>query len=417
MFRTFTSLAIALILAIVTLVSPAFALDDVITQQVLKTNQNTSLNLEKISLETSIDEQKKAEGLESSLNEISLEPPAQPTEGPGGSNYKYKKMKATSYCIGKTGTICLNNRKYWIFEPLDSNGDLVTSEDLPVIVFLHGFSLLSPNNYGGWIEHIVRKGNIVIFPVFQRLPGSLVTQLSVDTAIDATNDAIEKLKKDYTNNENIADKKIALIGHSVGGAMAANFAGKAGKYKTFMPVAIVSVEPCSPFEPMISEELLSKIPDYSYLLSIVGEQDKIAKDGHAKKIFDYTTSIAKENKDFVTINSDLRNIAGRTKNHLRADHFAPLSCKKITKEETTECKIFKYETNAIDYYGFWKLSVALSNLGFKGQDSEYALGGTTEQRYMGQWSDGTYVNQLDVTDDIVSDPDFRVCSLDSSNDL
>ena len=53
--------------------------------------------------------------------------------------------------------------------------------------------------------------------------------------------------------------------------------------------------------------------------------------------------------------------------------------------------------DALDYYGFWKLFDGLSDAAFFGTHREFALGNTPEQRYMGKWSDGTPVKELQVT--------------------
>jgi hypothetical protein len=55
-------------------------------------------------------------------------------------------------------------------------------------------------------------------------------------------------------------------------------------------------------------------------------------------------------------------------------------------------------TNAQDYYGTWKLFDGLYDAAFYGKNREYALGNTTQQRFMGFWSDGTKIKQLNVTD-------------------
>ena len=53
-------------------------------------------------------------------------------------------------------------------------------------------------------------------------------------------------------------------------------------------------------------------------------------------------------------------------------------------------------TDALDYYGTWKLLDALTDAAFYGKNRKYALGDTPEQRYMGKWSDGTPVKELKV---------------------
>jgi hypothetical protein len=48
----------------------------------------------------------------------------------------------------------------------------------------------------------------------------------------------------------------------------------------------------------------------------------------------------------------------------------------------------------MDYYGTWKLFDGLYESAFYGKNREYALGNTTEERYMGKWSNGVPVKEL-----------------------
>jgi len=59
----------------------------------------------------------------------------------------------------------------------------------------------------------------------------------------------------------------------------------------------------------------------------------------------------------------------------------------------------KGKTDALDFYGTWKLLDGLLDAAFYGRNRKYALGDTTEQRFMGRWSDGTPVKKLEVLDE------------------
>ena len=50
------------------------------------------------------------------------------------------------------------------------------------------------------------------------------------------------------------------------------------------------------------------------------------------------------------------------------------------------------------WFGAWKLSDALFACAFEGTWCEFALGNTPGQRYMGTWSDGVPVAELQVFD-------------------
>ena len=53
-------------------------------------------------------------------------------------------------------------KEYWIYEP-----DRPKPKTAPVVIFLHGWSGTNPLYYGAWIDHIVKRGNIVVFPRYQ----------------------------------------------------------------------------------------------------------------------------------------------------------------------------------------------------------------------------------------------------------
>ena len=82
-------------------------------------------------------------------------PPDQPTSGPGGSDYSHAGVKKSKY---KSGA-----EQFWIFEPTDP-----TPATAPLIVFLHAWFEIFPFPHIVWIKHIVKHGNIVVYPIYQR---------------------------------------------------------------------------------------------------------------------------------------------------------------------------------------------------------------------------------------------------------
>ena len=81
-------------------------------------------------------------------------PPPQPETGPGGRQAPHSAVIKNRY--GKGGT------EYWIYEP-----DKPKPTQAPVVIFLHGWGGTNPLYYGAWIDHIVKRGNIVVFPRYQ----------------------------------------------------------------------------------------------------------------------------------------------------------------------------------------------------------------------------------------------------------
>ncbi|MGA1876344.1 MAG: alpha/beta fold hydrolase, partial [bacterium] len=295
-------------------------------------------------------------------------PPEQPLEGPGGQDYFHNKVIKSKYGMGPSG--------YYIFEPGDPRPDTA-----PLIILIHGFTAVTPSAYEAWIDHLVKKGNIVVYPVYQFIIDA--SHRFPKNTINATLSAIEELQTGDHVRPDL--DRFAAVGHSMGGILAADLAALAEESGLPMVKAVMSVQPgVSPMPPMAD---LSKIPADTLLLSVVGDADIIARTKDAKKIYRESTQVPPENKDYIIMSSD-RN--GRSS--LLADHFAPVCI------GTLGGHMPMFGVDALDYYCLWKLFDALTDAAFYGLNREYALGNTPEQRYMGEWSDGTPVKEMIVTD-------------------
>src|SRR6185437_8388974 len=158
----------------------------------------------------------------------SATPPPQPLTGPGGKQSAHASVTKNRY--GKGG------QEYWIFEP-----DSPKPPSAPVIVFLHGWGGMNPLYYGAWIDHLVKRGNIVIYPRYQ---ASLLTSLKDFTpnTVSAVKDALERLQ---TEKGHVTPElnKFAAVGHSMGGLLAANLAALAAESKLPHVRALMCVEP------------------------------------------------------------------------------------------------------------------------------------------------------------------------------
>lgn len=294
-------------------------------------------------------------------------PPDQPNDGPGGSNYSHDGVLESSY---KTGA-----KKYWIFEPINPKPD-----SAPLIVFNHGWKYIDPISYIEWIYHIVKKGNIVVYPKYRTCLTVGHKQANAK-AIQAVKDAIDTLKQgDHVNPEL---DKFAIVGHSFGGGITANMAAQAEDEGLPIPKAIMPVTPGIAYSKSAD---FNKIPAETFMLVIVGEDDTTVGNGSGIKIFNESTQIPLSNKDFVTQVTDTYGYPD-----LIADHKAPLC---LPRSSSDTC-------NGMDFYSTWKLFDALTDYAFYGINEEYCLGNTPEQRFMGLWSDGTPVKELIITDNPV----------------
>jgi dienelactone hydrolase len=350
------------------------------------------------------------------LSSQTATPPAQPASGPGGKQYAHAAVTKNHY--GRGG------QEYWIFEP-----DSPKPASAPLIVFLHGWGGMNPMYYGAWIDHIVKRGNVVVYPRYQ---ANLLTPIKEFTpnTIAAIKDAIARLQTE-PGHVKVDLTKFAAVGHSVGGLLAANVAALASESGLPQAVAVMSVEP-GISEPPINVPLadLKKIPAETLLLAIAGDQDTLVRDVDAKRVYYESTRVPARNKNYVTLVSDLHGSPT-----LQASHRAPtaydtdydsgegigggpaevsdragsgssdggggsraggLPTRQIDRTGSRD-RLETMMVNALDFYGTWKLFDGLCDAAFYGKNREYALGNTPQQRFMGVWSDGVPVKELKIS--------------------
>jgi pimeloyl-ACP methyl ester carboxylesterase len=294
-------------------------------------------------------------------------PPEQPQSGPGGKQVAHTQVRAELHGSGP--------QAYWLFEPAEP-----TPETAPLIAFNHGWGAMDPRTYRAWINHIVRRGNIVVYPLYQDSLRSAANTFTPN-AIAAVHDAIRTLQSEPGHVKPQLDK-FALVGHSMGGPISANMAATWETEGLPVPRAIMCVEPGKTWGrpwAVIGLSDLKQIPADTLLLSVVGEDDRLVRDVDAKRIFNESTQVPLENKNFITLVSDDHGSPA-----LRANHMAPVAWTNRT-------------VDALDYFGLWKLFDGLTDAAFFRTHRNYALGDTPEQRFMGVWSDGVPVKPMRVT--------------------
>ena len=328
----------------------------------------------------------------------SVTPPSQPLTGPGGKQSAHASVTKNRY--GKGG------QEYWIFEP-----DSPKPRTAPVIIFLHGWGGMNPLYYGAWLDHLVKRGNIVVYPRYQSNLLTPITDFTPNT-LAAIKDAVRRLQTE-PGHVTPDFRKFATVGHSLGGLLAANVAALARESNLPRVKAVMSVEPGiteSPVNVPLAD--LKKIPAETLLLAIAGDQDGLVRDTDAKRIYYESTRVPAQNKDFIMLVSDPHGQPA-----LQASHRAPTAMNKDYDSgegvggpsagspdpigDASISRRVRPETmmvNALDFYGTWKLFDGLIDAAFTGKNREYALGNTRQQRFMGVWSDGVPVKELKVTD-------------------
>ncbi|WEJ73917.1 alpha/beta hydrolase fold domain-containing protein [Pseudomonas sp. PSE14] len=326
-------------------------------------------------------------------------PPTQPLQGPGGSGYSHADVRQWHFNA--------DGNEYWVFTPARPQ-----PESAPLVVFTHGWSVMQPDLYRAWIEHIVRRGAILIYPRYQ---ANLKTPAAdfLPNAADSVRRAIGDLQAGKLGMKpELAH--VAYVGHSAGGLIASGLAASWQRLGVPKPSALMAVEPGRssgsrwrqvPMEP------LSKIPAGTLLLAVCGNEDEVVGCDDARRVYQESAQVAARDKDLLLLHSDRHGSPS-----LLANHSAPTAPRfdpRYPPSDSSSWLLNRVQervrqrlkqgqpsahnalaTDAMDWYGTWKLFDALCDAAFYGQDRDYALGGGAAQLSMGRWSDGTPVKAI-----------------------
>ncbi|HEY8550493.1 MAG TPA: alpha/beta hydrolase fold domain-containing protein [Vicinamibacterales bacterium] len=335
-------------------------------------------------------------------------PPEQPESGPGGRAYAHEEIRVTTLGTGA--------RQVHLFEPAAPS-----PQSAPVVVFGHGWLATSPNHYGAWIAHIVRRGHTVVFPRYQADARTPVAEFT-GHALAATIHALDTLRS--PGHVAPDPRGLAFVGHSMGGLVVTNLAVRAARGQLPPPLALMVVAPGKtwPEPSRIAFRLdeLSLLPPNLLLLAVVGDDDDFVGEIDARKVYTGASGVDAANRNYVRIFSDDHGEPALVADHRFASAPLPLVGEDATEEPSATVDLERLRraliqrhspgassavawpsrgpvvTNALDYFGTWKLFDGLTDAVFRGVHREYALGGTREQRHMGYWSDRVPVRELIV---------------------
>lgn len=317
--------------------------------------------------------------LQSELVISQISQPTQPTNGPGSSVYAHGSVTATNYASDEQG--------FWLFEP---SAPVPDSAD--VVVLLHGLGDVNPKLYGAWIKHLTRKGNVVIYPKYQNNQLTTPENTFNDNTGIAIRKALDTLQLPGHVKPRLAN--LAAVGHSYGGVLAPNMVIQHATYNLPAFKALFSVEGA-----IIAAQVMlpsyNTMPSDVKMLVMVGSDDIVVGSAFGRELMDSTIHVGTQFKNHITLYAD--NTGTPT---MAASHSEPLAIDN--DYDSGEMNLLSTigaatsTVDAVDYYCFWKLLDALLDCAFRNQNCNVAFGDTPEQRFMGQWSNGTAVKELVV---------------------
>lgn len=290
------------------------------------------------------------------------------TAGSPGAAAEYPHASFRSCELGQ------GSRSYWLFEPRQPS-----PARAPVVVFLHGWLAANPGLYGAWIEHLARRGNVVIFPRYYQ-DGMTNPADYVENARAAVKDALDVLRVAPDRVRPDLDR-VAFLGHSAGGNLAAQLAADPGPNLP-RPRSVLAFLPGEVRR--VAEPVLSGIAPETLLLVAAADGDVVVGDLRARAIFAEASAVPTANKLFALFRTDRSG-----EESILADHFAPSAY--LTPLDTGEGPLRAFQmarasVNRLDRQGFWRLADRVLSASFEGRTMDQAIAGASED--LGNHPDG-----------------------------
>jgi acetyl esterase/lipase len=146
------------------------------------------------------------------------------------------------------------------------------------VLFLHGWGALSPSNYGPWIDHLVDEGHVVVYPKYQTS--------FVSAPAEALPNALRGIRAAF---DRVGAEDVVVVGHSAGGALAADYAAIARVAKLPQPQAIMLAYPGRAARGLpgrLPELGDQRIPESVEVLALASEEDSTVGTATARDVVD-----------------------------------------------------------------------------------------------------------------------------------
>ena len=309
--------------------------------------------------------------------------PPQPQHGPGSSEISSHFVVRVKIADGGKGG--------WIFLPADPS-----PSKAPVIIFCHGWAAILPHGYQAWINHLVMRGNIVLWPNYQDNPLT-PTHQALPNALAGVKAGLRVLQSgNYSVRPDL--DHIVVAGHSAGGMVAAGIAARAVAEGLPRMKALMSVEPGdSQRGGLASVPLadLSTLPSDTLMLILVGQDDTSVGTFDGERILHESTSVPASDKALFMLHSDDHGSPA-----LIANHYTPsavLNTDGTFAKEPTKASFSRNTADigvvdALDYMGTWRLLDRLIDAAFGTEGNRLFQDPSILD--MGTWSDGVPVKRL-----------------------
>ncbi|MDP5239964.1 hypothetical protein Q9Q94_10490 [Uliginosibacterium sp. 31-16] len=268
----------------------------------------------------------------------------------------------------------------------------------PLVFFHHGWLGMNPKNFGGLIDLLVRRGAVVIFPVYQDgddTPPQLVTTLAGQA--DAA--ALALLQ---TQRPGLVDtSKVLYLGFSMGASISLNLAIKPERFGLPEPRALLLIAPGDAHHvakgPLARSILgpIEKLPAGLPTVMVSGYADTSIGVPTARSIAARLCHFPEQKRALLFFPSDSDEGV-----RIQAGHGSPGAPDSRYDFPDSRARVpaeipgrREFETspslNLLDYYGYWRLATRLVDwVGGANYPAEIFDRSNPENRFLGIWPSG-----------------------------
>lgn len=286
-------------------------------------------------------------------------------------------------------TVGNGEKRAYIFQPAAEN-----LSKLPLVLFLHGWRGTNPKNFGALIDLMVRRGAVVIYPVYQEEGEKTSPQLIASNATESIQAALALIEK---NQPQLIDKSKTLYwGFSMGASLSMRFATQNPTRALPTPRAMVLVAPGEPHHvvrgaasaPIAGqiESLPKDIPTFI----ITGNADSSIGVPTARAWSQRLCHLPSTHRKLLLLPSDgengKRSAAGHGSPGAPDSRFDfPDANQAVTSRIAANSGFEESPSlNQLDFYGYWRVSIAMLDY-VAGADypHELFLPNTLENKFLG----------------------------------
>ncbi len=297
-------------------------------------------------------------------------------------------------------------------------------EKRAVVVVLHAWGAVNPIVYGGWIDHLARRGHLVLFPGFQQV-GKTRPADATESAAALIKAALDELASDPQARPD--PTRVLYLGHSAGSAIALNLAAEATSRGLPVPKLAFAVMPGGVAKDEKSRGILlsdlAKVDPGTAIVTVVGDKEFQAADRVSRRILKETSGVPVNRKLFMRSASDDHGFPA-----LSATLASPASPKdgydlaaiKVQPDPPVDPKaprpararwtadvvlsgeqqvllgqLQRNVTDTLDYLSYWRTFDMAAAAALAGGDMA-ALRTDPSFADMGRWSDGWPVRRMSV---------------------